>query len=69
MKIDVVARARVQGQLQLCILVNGPGRLEEDAGAEAVTEDVIGVAGEVKGGASELADVLRTGQQSEELGN
>lgn len=69
MKVDVVARARVQGQLQLSVLVDGPSRLVEDAGAEAVAEDVVGVAGEVKGGADELAGVLGPGEQGEELGD
>lgn len=69
MEVDVVARAWVQGQLELGILVDGPGRLVEDAGAEAVAEDVVGVAGEVEGGAGELADVLRAGKQSEEFGD
>ena len=40
-KVDVVARARVQGQLQLGVLVDGPGRFVKDARTEAVAEDVI----------------------------
>lgn len=69
MKVDIVARAGVQGQLQLGVLVNGPGRLVKNSGTEAVAEDIVGVTGEMKRGAGEMAGVLRPVEQGEELGD